>query len=87
MALYVVRVPQATFQIPSSDGHPCLKLTVAIAKPITHAKRTRFPRLYRPGTHFYRLSSIPICREFTLILTLTDWGISAKLNSINLKLS
>jgi len=38
MALYVVRIPQAgvlpqaTFQIPPRDGHPCLKLMVATAK-------------------------------------------------------
>ena len=45
-------------QIPPRDGHPCLKLMVATANPIadfhcqviTHAGRTRFPRLHRRGT-------------------------------------
>jgi len=64
MAFYVIRVPQAgvlpqaTFQIPPHDGHPCLKLMVATANPIAyfhcqaiiHAGRTRYPRLYRRGT-------------------------------------
>ena len=40
MAFYVIRVPQAgvlpqaTFQIPPHDGHPCLKLMVATLNPI-----------------------------------------------------
>ncbi len=32
----------------------------------------RLPRLYRRGTHFNRLSSVPTCRELALIPTFTD---------------
>jgi len=45
MALYVVRVPQAralpqaTFQIPPYDGHPCLKLMVATANMALYVVR------------------------------------------------
>ena len=67
-------------QIPPRDGHPCLKLMVATANPITdfhcqaitHARRTRLPCLYRRGTHLNRLLSVPVYREFALIPTLTD---------------
>ena len=52
------------------EGYDLQKNTYSDQKFAEDANRP--PRLYRRGSHFNRLSSVPTCRELALIPTLTD---------------
>jgi len=60
------------YSVKKNKNCPCPGSDIKGPTTVIKSVKTRLPRLYRRGTHFNKLSSVPICREFALIPTLTD---------------